>query len=161
NDVHGDGVNVAARLEPLAEPGGICVSATVFEHVRGKLAYPFEERGIQTLKNIADPVRIYALDPEKIVGLPSDSQSTVIPQERCRWYAAAPAVGCVWAAARWIVWPPRAPPSAQVAGTQNAFPGTLAASVAEPIMQANPPRLSMVVLPFANTTRDSEQEYFA
>ena len=46
DDVHGDEVNVAARLEPLAEPGGICVSATVFEHVRAKLAYPFEERGI-------------------------------------------------------------------------------------------------------------------
>jgi len=159
DDVHGDGVNVAARLEPLAEPGGICVSATVFEHVRGKLAYPFEERGIQTLKNIADPVRIYALAPEKIVDLPSDPQSPVIPKTRWHWYVAATAVGTICAAALWIVWPHLAPPSAQVAGNQSALPG--AASVAEPIMQANPPRLSMVVLPFANTTRDSEQEYFA
>jgi adenylate cyclase len=65
DDVHGDGVNVAARLEPLAEPGGICLSATVHEHVRGKLAYPFEDRGVRTLKNIADPVQIYALGRRK------------------------------------------------------------------------------------------------
>jgi adenylate cyclase len=161
DDVHGDGVNVAARLEPLAEPGGICVSATVFEHVRAKLAYPFEERGIQTLKNIADPVRIYALGPEKIAGLPSDPESLVIPKRRWRWYVAATAVGFICAAALWMVWPHLTPPSAQVAGTQSAPPGTLAASVAEPIIQANPPRLSMVVLPFANTIRDPEHEYFA
>jgi adenylate cyclase len=159
DDVHGDGVNVAARLEPLAEPGGICVSATVFEHVRAKLAYPFEERGIQTLKNIADPVRIYALGPEKIAGLPSDPQPLVIPKKRWRWYVAGTAVGSICAAALWMAWPHLAPPSAQVAGTQSAV--TLAASVAEPVMQSNPPRLSMVVLPFANNARDSEQEYFA
>ena len=161
DDVHGDGVNVAARLEPLAEPGGICVSATVFEHVRAKLAYPFEERGIQTLKNIADPVRIYVLGPEKIAGLPNDPQSSVIPKKRWRWYVAATAVGSICAAALWMVWPHLAPPSAQVAGTQSALPGTLAASVQEPIIQANPPPLSMVVLPFSNTARDSAQEYFA
>jgi adenylate cyclase len=156
DDVHGDGVNVAARLEPLAEPGGICVSATVFEHVRAKLAYPFEECGVQTLKNIADPVRIYALGPEKIAGLPSDPQSSIIPQKRWRWYVAATALGSICAAALWIVWPHLAPPTAQVAA-----PSTLAASVQGPIIQANPPPLSMVVLPFSNTARDSEQEYFA
>ncbi|MGB7834368.1 MAG: tetratricopeptide repeat protein [Xanthobacteraceae bacterium] len=161
DDVHGDGVNVAARLEPLAEPGGICVSATVFEHVRAKLAYPFEERGIQTLKNIADPVQIYALSPEKIAGLPSDPQSLVIPKKRWRWYLAGTAVGSICAAALWMAWPHLAPPSAQVTGTQSALPGTLAASVQEPIIQANPPPLSMVVLPFSNTARDSAQEYFA
>src|SRR2546421_6181140 len=71
DDVHGDGVNVTARLEPLAEPGGICISATVHEHVRAKLAYPFEDRGVQTLKNIAEPVRVYALGPERIASLPT------------------------------------------------------------------------------------------
>jgi adenylate cyclase len=160
DDVHGDGVNVAARLEPLAEPGGICVSATVFEHVRGKLAYPFEERGTQTLKNIADPVRIYALGPEKLAGLPSDPQSPVISKRRWR-YVAAIAAGSVCAAALWMIWPHLVPPSSQVAGTQSGSPGALAASTAEPTMQPNPPRLSMVVLPFANTTRDLEHEYFA
>jgi adenylate cyclase len=54
-DVHGDGVNIACRLEPLADPGGICISATVHEHVRGKLAYPFQNRGEHTLKNICCP----------------------------------------------------------------------------------------------------------
>ena len=162
DDVHGDGVNVAARLEPLAEPGGICVSATVFEHVRGKLAYPFEECGIQTLKNIADPIRIYTLGPEKIVGLPSDPQSFVIPKRRWHWYAAATAVGgATCAAALWMVWPHLAPPSVQVAGTAGALPGALAASTSNPIVQADPPRLSMVVMPFANATRDLDHEYFA
>jgi len=60
--------------------------------VRAKLAYPFEECGVQTLKNIADPVRIYALGPEKIAGLASDSQSSIIPKKRWRWYVAATAV---------------------------------------------------------------------
>ena len=138
------------------------VSATVFEHVRAKLAYPFEECGVQTLKNIADPVRIYALGPEKIAGLPSDPQSSITPQKRWRLYVAATAVGSICAAALWMVWPHLAPPTTQVAGTQSALPGTLAASVQEPIIQATPPPLSMVVLPFSNTTRDfMEQEYFA
>ena len=59
DDVQGDGVNIAFRLEPLAEPGGICISGTVYEHVHAKLPYPFENRGEQaSLTNIADPVRI-------------------------------------------------------------------------------------------------------
>jgi adenylate cyclase len=161
DDVQGDGVNVAARLEPLAEAGGICLSATVHEHVRAKLAYPFEDRGVQTLKNIADPVRIYALGPEKIAGLPSDTPSSVMPKKSWGWYAAAIAGGSVCAAALWMVWTNLAPPTVQVTSTQTALPGTLAASVAQPIIQANPPPLSIVVLPFANTARDSEQEYFA
>jgi TolB-like protein/class 3 adenylate cyclase len=161
DDVQGDGVNVAARLEPLAEAGGICLSATVHEHVRAKLAYPFEDRGVQTLKNIADPVRIYALGPEKIAGLPSDTPSSVMPKNSWGWYAAAIAGGSVCAAALWMVWTNLAPPTVQVTSTQTALPGTLAASVAQPIIQANPPPLSIVVLPFANTARDSEQEYFA
>ena len=56
DDIHGDGVNIACRLEPLAEPGGICISATVHEHVHAKLPYPFENRGERALKNIANPV---------------------------------------------------------------------------------------------------------
>ena len=59
DDIYGDGVNVAARLETLAEPGGICISGTVQEHVRNKLDAAFEDMGAQTLKNIAQPVQVY------------------------------------------------------------------------------------------------------
>jgi class 3 adenylate cyclase/dienelactone hydrolase len=59
HDIFGDGVNVAARLEALAEPGGICVSRMVHDQVQGKLAYAFEDLGEQSVKNIARPVRVY------------------------------------------------------------------------------------------------------
>jgi TolB-like protein len=58
-DIHGDGVNVAARLEALAEPGGVCVSAIVHDQVQGRLDCAFEDTGEQSLKNIARPVRVY------------------------------------------------------------------------------------------------------
>ena len=58
-DIYGDGVNVAARLEGLAEPGGIYISGTVHDHVNGKLAQPFTDLGEHTLKNIARRVRVY------------------------------------------------------------------------------------------------------
>src|SRR5246500_5355583 len=64
DDIFGDGVNVAARLEALAEPGGICVSRVVRDQVRDKLPYPFEDRGEQSVKNIARSVRAFALRPE-------------------------------------------------------------------------------------------------
>ena len=58
-DIHGDGVNIAARLEALAEPGGVCVSAIVQGQVEGRLDCTFEDQGEQSLKNIARPVRVY------------------------------------------------------------------------------------------------------
>jgi TolB-like protein/Tfp pilus assembly protein PilF len=61
DDIHGDGVNVAARLEGLAEPGGICISGKVFEEVGNKLDLGFEDMGAQTVKNIASPVRAYRI----------------------------------------------------------------------------------------------------
>ena len=63
-DIFGDGVNIAARLEALAEPGGICVSQTVHDQVRNKLAFSFEDMGDRSVKNIALPVRVYAVRPE-------------------------------------------------------------------------------------------------
>jgi adenylate cyclase len=109
DDIFGDGVNVAARLETLAEPGGICISRTVRDHIRDKLAYPFEDRGEQSVKNIARPVRVYALGPEAVADLPASM----------------------------------APPAASTSQTAVA------------------PRLSIVVLPFANLSNDPEQQYFA
>src|SRR5437762_67391 len=73
HDIFGDGVNVAARLEALAEPGGICVSGVVRDQIRDKLPYPFEDRGEQSVKNIARPVRVYALRPEAVADLPVPS----------------------------------------------------------------------------------------
>jgi len=60
HDIFGDGVNVAARLEGLAEPGGICVSRVVRDQLRDRLDYAFEDMGEQSVKNIARPVRVYA-----------------------------------------------------------------------------------------------------
>jgi adenylate cyclase len=65
-DIYGDGVNIAARLEGLAEPGSICVSGTVRDHVGDRLPCAFEDMGEQSVKNIARPVRVYALRPEGI-----------------------------------------------------------------------------------------------
>jgi len=61
DDIYGDGVNIAARLEALAEPGGICISRVVRDQVRDKLSYAFEDTGEQQVKNIARPVRVYAM----------------------------------------------------------------------------------------------------
>ena len=62
--VYGDSVNIASRLEQLAEPGGVCVSAAVYEQIRNKLNYGYECLGPQALKNIAEPVEVYRLRPE-------------------------------------------------------------------------------------------------
>jgi TolB-like protein/class 3 adenylate cyclase len=109
DDIFGDGVNVAARLEALAEPGGICISGTVRDHIRDKLTYPFEDRGEQIVKNIARPVRVYALRPEAVAALPELGAPTTT-------------------------------------------------SILQPAVA---PRLSIVVLPFANLSNDPGQQYFA
>jgi adenylate cyclase len=72
NDIFGDGVNVAARLEALAEPGGICISRTVRDQIRDKLPYSLEDLGEQTIKNIARPVRVYRLGVGALTGLSAE-----------------------------------------------------------------------------------------
>jgi adenylate cyclase len=62
-DIFGDGVNIAARLEGIAQPGGICISDDAYRQVRGKLDASFQDTGEQDLKNIAQPVRVYRLQP--------------------------------------------------------------------------------------------------
>ncbi len=79
DDIYGDGVNIAARLEALAEPGGICISRVVRDQIRDKLPYPFEDRGDQSVKNIARSVRVFALRPEAVAELPATSSP---PQRR-------------------------------------------------------------------------------
>jgi len=154
-DFWGDGVNIAARLEALAEPGGICISATVYEHVRAKLPYPFENRGEQTLKNIAIPVRIYALGPESIAGLPRDEPRSDASKRPWAWYVAALAVPCLCAAVLWTLWQ-QLVPARQPSVVQALAP------IASPPGQGTLPSVpaqSIVVLPF--TASDPQQEYFA
>ena len=153
DDIFGDGVNVAARLEALAEPGGICVSRVVRDQIRDKLPYAFEDRGEQSVKNIVRPVRVYALRPETIAELPV-AGAPVAVYRRWRSIVApiAVTVGAVLviAVVAWWVWPAtRSPPSSAVAA---------ASSVAQPLVA---PRLSIVVLPFANLSNDPDQQYFA
>src|SRR5271169_4458501 len=66
NDIFGDGVNVAARLEALAEPGGICISGAVRDQLHNRLDLTFEDTGEQSVKNIARPVHVYALGPAEV-----------------------------------------------------------------------------------------------
>src|SRR5205085_7922610 len=78
-DIYGDGVNVAARLEALAEPNGICISQTVYEQIRDKLTFPFEDIGQQRVKNISRPLHVFALRAEVIASLPLVEDSPLIP----------------------------------------------------------------------------------
>jgi class 3 adenylate cyclase len=70
DDIFGEGVDLAARVEELAEPGGICVSEVVHDQTRDKVPYAFEDRGEQSFKNIARPLRVYALSAGAIASLP-------------------------------------------------------------------------------------------
>jgi TolB-like protein/class 3 adenylate cyclase/Tfp pilus assembly protein PilF len=79
HDIFGDGVNVAARLEALAEAGGICISRMVRDQIRDKLTYPFEDMGEQSVKNIARPVRVYALRAETVRDLPASNAPAARP----------------------------------------------------------------------------------
>ena len=75
HDIFGDGVNIAARLESIAEPGGICISSSAYDQVRGKVGVEFADLGEQNLKNIARPVRAYAVVRDGL-GLATQSGST-------------------------------------------------------------------------------------
>jgi adenylate cyclase len=80
-DIFGDGVNVAARLEAISEPGGICVSAVVHDQVQGRLDCCFEDMGEQPLKNISRPVRVYAMSATAVAALPPpDLRTHITPQ---------------------------------------------------------------------------------
>jgi adenylate cyclase len=70
-DLMGDGVNVAARLEGIATPGGICLSHAAYDQIRGKLDVPIRNLGERRLKDIAEPVRVYAIEIDKATGAPS------------------------------------------------------------------------------------------
>src|SRR5277367_5360846 len=79
HDIFGDGVNIAARLEALAEPGGICISRVVRDQVRDKLDFAFEDMGEQQVKNIARPVSVYRVRDAGGAKAPSASASLALP----------------------------------------------------------------------------------
>jgi TolB-like protein/class 3 adenylate cyclase len=151
DDIFGDGVNVAARLEALAEPGGICVSRMVRDQVRDKLAYTFEDLGEQSVKNIARPVRVYAFRPEAVANLPATSLPIAVRRRHFTRVAMAAAVAVALAIAggAWWLWPATKPSPPAVAAT---------ATTAQSLQM---PRLSIVVLPFANLNNDPDQQYFS
>jgi TolB-like protein/class 3 adenylate cyclase/Tfp pilus assembly protein PilF len=150
-DIFGDGVNVATRLEALAEPGGVCVSHTVRDQIHDKLPYRLDDLGERFVKNIARPVRAYSLPPETVVGLPAASVPRVATPRRGRvgraMVSAAAAVALiVVAGVAWWEWPAR----------HSLTASAPAVSATQPA-----PRLSIVVLPFRNLGNDLDQQYFA
>jgi TolB-like protein/class 3 adenylate cyclase len=155
DDIFGDGVNVAARLEALAEPGGICVSRTVRDQIRDRLSYPFDDLGEQSVKNIARPVRVYAMRPEAVADLPVSGTPFAAATRRRPAFAAMTAVAAtviVLAIIAWRVWPvPILSPASMTVG--SGMPPISKLFVA--------PRLSIVVLPFTNLSNDPGQQYFA
>ena len=155
-DIFGDGVNVAARVEALAEPGGICVSRVVRDQIRDKLPYPFEDRGEQSVKNIARPVRVYALRPEAVADLPVAGVPIAVPRHRRSAVAAIGAAATavlVIAITAWWLWP-----TMRSSPTPPAAVAAVATSISQPLAA---PRLSIVALPFTNLSDDKEQQYFA
>ena len=148
DDIHGDGVNVAARLEGLADPGGIFISGGAFDQVQNKLELGYENLGEQKVKNIAKPIQVYRvlLAPEAAGTLITAKVPRQIPT---RWVAAAAAVlavviggGAIWNFA-----------------IRESLPSVEAASL-ERMAFPLPDRPSLAVLPFDNLTGDAAQDYF-
>jgi adenylate cyclase len=156
NDIYGDGVNIAARLEALAEPSGICISRVVRDQIRDKLPYPFEDIGEQSVKNIARPVRAYAMNAATVASTPPVAAPAVLGRTTRLWWIIVPAgaiAGLCIALAGWWIWPIGTPPAVS---TQAP-----AAAPSLAVAETKPPRLSIVVLPFSNLSNDPDQEYFA
>ena len=148
-DIYGGGVNIATRLESLAEPGGICVSQTVYNHVQDKVEFGFEQAGEHRFKNIPEPVVVYrvVIDPgpiAKTFGLKRAGTP------KGHWAALAAAAVVLLAAGGIAVWvqPWRSAVEAEATSYQTE-PWEL------------PAQPSIAVLPFENLSGDPEQAYFA
>ena len=159
HDIFGDGVNVAARLEALAEPGGICISQMVRDQIRDKLPYPFEDRGEQSVKNIVRSVHVYALRPETVAELPTMSVRTPASTRR----GVATTVGMVIGGAILIGLIALFWPAVRRFFTPTIAIGTTSESTQKPATPENPvaPRLEIVVLAFTNLSNDKDQQYLA
>ncbi len=135
-DILGQGVNIAARLEGLAEPGGVCISASVYEQIKHKLALDFESMGPQQVKNITEPVVAFRLKPGA-KSIPAAPKPAAIPGGGRGW---------------WL------PMLAAVLATAIAAGGLTVWRPWEPTVPDKP---AIAVLPFANLSDDPNQEYFA
>jgi TolB-like protein/class 3 adenylate cyclase/Flp pilus assembly protein TadD len=150
-DLMGDGVNIAARLEGVATPGAICLSEDAYRQVKSRLDLRVSDLGAMNLKNIAEPVRVYSVEP----GVPAESgtanaaKATVVtrPVKLMRIGVALAAL-LLLVAAGGAVW-------RLASGSRPAEPAATA-QPAKPV-----PDLSIVVLPFANLSNDPAQDYFA
>ncbi len=175
--IYGDGVNIAARLESLAEPGGINIAGTVYDQVKNKLALHYEDLGEQRVKNIAEPVRVYRVvleETEKqkskgkgqkpvlnvVEGAKGENpESSTFQVQGAKKNRMRPAlkvalVGLVLVAAALLVLRYFSLPTPN---TQPLSPSTQAA----PATLALPDKPSLAVLPFINMSGDPEQEYFS
>src|SRR5210317_655056 len=147
--IYGDGVNIAARLEGLAEPGGICISKTAFDHIESKLPYGYEFLGDQSVKNIAKPVQAYRvlLEPE--------AAGKVIGEKRflgrfSRKTAMAVIIVLLIVAGGLIGW------NIYLQQSKKVKPASMD-KMAYPL----PDKPSIAVLPFENFSGDPKQEYFS
>ncbi len=145
SDIHGDGVNVASRLEGLADPGGIVVSGDAFRQIKNKLDVGFEDLGEQRVKNIADPVSVYRV----LTGAAAGTLISARKKGALRWIGAAAALVAV--AAVVLVWN---------FAVREGLPRVEAAAV-DRMAYPLPDKPSIVVLPFDNLSGDPEQKYFA
>jgi adenylate cyclase len=147
--IYGDGVNVAARLESLADPGGICISSTVHEQVRDKLALCYEDRGEQAVKNIGRPVRVWRV---RLDGA-APSQPLIRPNWRSYWQGGVLSAAGIAIIAATIV----------LVQHLSLWPQPIHASIPAPPKTALslPSIPSIAVLPFANLSGDPQQEYFS
>ena len=146
-DLMGDGVNVAARLEGVCEPGGVCLSEDAYRQVKSRLELQVTDLGPQSLKNIAEPVRAYLLRQGATASRKSSQPATKTRGVWARWPALAAALALALLAAGTFGW------------RAGFAPRFMAASVDDKL--ANAPRLSIVVLPFENLSGDKEEDYFA
>lgn len=143
DDLFGDGVNVAARLQALAEPGGIYVSGGIYDQIKGKLPFGTDFLGEQRVKNIAEPVRVYRLRPDR-AGIRSGTS-----RPRRRWLAIAAGAGLLVAMAAGI---------ASYLGLRPALGPSEEDQTSDLPL---PDRPSIAVLPFDNLSDNPEEEYFA
>ncbi len=148
DSIYGDGVNIAARLEGLAGAGGICISESAYQQIENKLPLRYEYLGEHEVKNIAKPVRVYRAQIES--GEPSHTKVKPKVVSKNRKYliiAALVVVIITMAALRQFVWHP------SQRGAEKADPKKMAFPL--------PDKPSIAVLPFANMSEDSKQEYFS